>query len=61
MNKKDIEKSIKMVSMALIVIMIILLVLFALGRIPQMVFWVNAGVIAILAYWVIPRIRKKFV
>jgi antibiotic biosynthesis monooxygenase (ABM) superfamily enzyme len=34
-------------------------VLFALGKISNLLFWIVIIVCAIIAYWVIPRIRKS--
>ncbi|MFH2028904.1 MAG: hypothetical protein ABIJ08_07215 [Nanoarchaeota archaeon] len=47
----------KLVSISLIIILIINLVLFALKKIPQIYFWLMIGIIALIAYKVMPKLK----
>lgn len=52
------DKIIKYVSIALSIYLIICLTLFFMKKIPPLVFWISAIVIGILAYKVLPSLRK---
>ncbi len=41
------------------IFLIVIMVLFALGRISTLIFWVIILLGAIVAYWVVPRLRKE--
>lgn len=49
----------KIVAMALIVILILNLVLFALKTINPYIFWGLIIIIAIIAYKIMPKLRKE--
>jgi len=51
--------SIKIISIILIILIITALTLFVLGKIKPVVFWIIVGFAALMAYKVIPYLRKK--
>ena len=53
--------AIKILSGILAVIMIIALTLYVLGRMPARGFWTLAVILGVLAFVIIPSMRKKFV
>lgn len=51
--------SLKIISAALILILILNLTLFALKMVNPYIFWVIVIAIAIIAYKIMPKLRKK--
>jgi hypothetical protein len=51
----------KILAVILTVILVIALTLYVLGRMPARGFWVLAGILAIIAFVVMPAMRKKFI
>lgn len=49
----------KAVAVVLIILLVLNMVLFALNKIPGLVFWVAIGVIALIAFKGIPYLKKK--
>ena len=51
-------KTIKIASILLIVILLVNMVLFALGKVGGLYFWITIAVIGLIAYKVLPSIKK---
>ncbi|MFC1769207.1 hypothetical protein ACFLZX_05575 [Nanoarchaeota archaeon] len=49
----------KIISISLILILIVNLILFGKGTIPALAFWITIAIIAIITYFVIPRIKSQ--
>ena len=52
--------AIKILSVVLAIILVISLTLYVLGRMPARGFWALAVILAIIAFGVLPWMRKKF-
>lgn len=53
-------KVLQFFSITLAVLIVAAFVLAVLGRFPWNAFWVLAALLALVAYVILPRIRKKF-
>ena len=51
----------KILAIILTIILVIALTLYVLGRMPARGFWILAALLAIIAFVVMPAMRKKFV
>jgi uncharacterized membrane protein len=52
--------AIKVLSVFLVMILVISLTLYVMGRIPSRGFWILAAILAVIAFLVLPWMRKKF-
>ncbi len=48
----------KTISLILIPLTILMLTLFVLRKVSDIFFWVYMGLTGIIAYWIIPKLRK---
>lgn len=58
LNKKMQQKTIQTFSIAIIIILIVSLILFGIGKLNNIIFWSIIILSAILAYKVIPNLKK---
>jgi len=55
----EIKMNLKLVALILIIAITLNLILFAFGKISQFSFWVTVIVTAVIAYKVLPKLKKK--
>jgi membrane protein YdbS with pleckstrin-like domain len=55
------ELMIKILAVILTIILIIALTLYVLGRMPARGFWTLAVMLAVIAFFIMPAMRRKFV